>query len=42
MNNPAGMAIVDTVAKLIKEELSLIGAHGSFMLAQVFFEVVVN
>ena len=42
VNDPASMAVVDAVAKLIEEEFNLIGSHGMFVLAQVFLHVVVH
>ena len=36
MNDPSGVAIVDSIAKLKEEEFELIGCHGGFMFAEVF------
>jgi hypothetical protein len=42
VNDSAGVAVVDAVAELIKEEFDLVGGHGVFVLAQVFLHVVLD
>lgn len=40
MDDSARVTVVDTIAKLIKEEFDLIGGHCVFVFAQVFFHVI--
>ena len=42
MDDAAGVAVVDAIAELVEEQFDLILAHGGFVLAQPFFEVVVD
>jgi hypothetical protein len=42
VDNPSGMAVVESVAELVDKQFDLIRCHGSFVLAHVFFEVVVD
>ena len=34
------MAVVDAVAELEEEEFDVVGGHGKFVLAEIFFHVV--
>lgn len=40
VDDSARVAIVDSIAKLIKEEFDLIGGHCVFVFAQIFFHVI--
>ena len=42
MDDPPGVAVVKSVAKLVEEELHLIGRHRLLVLTHVFLEIVVN
>jgi hypothetical protein len=40
MDDPAGVAVVYAVAKLVEEQLHLVSSHGMFVLTQIFLHVV--
>ena len=42
MNDPPSVTIVDSIAKLIEEELHLILTHSMFVLTEVFLHIVVH
>jgi hypothetical protein len=42
VDDPSGVAVVESVAELIDKEFDLVGSHGGFVLAHVFFEVIVD
>jgi hypothetical protein len=42
MDNPSGMAVIESIAELIDEQFDLVGCHGGFVLAHVFFEIIVD
>ena len=41
MDDSARMAIIDSVDKLEKEELNLVGCDGSFVFRHILFHVIV-
>lgn len=42
VDDASGVAVVESVAKLIEEKLDLIAGHGLLVLSHVFLEVVVH
>ena len=42
MDDPPGVAVVKSVAKLVEEEFHLVGRHRLLVLTHVFLEIVVN
>ena len=42
MNNPPGVAVVDSIAKLIEKEFHLILTHSMFVFTQVFLHIVIH
>lgn len=42
MDDSPGMAVIETIDKLEKEQFDLIGSYGLFELGQIFFEIIVH
>jgi hypothetical protein len=42
VDDPARVAVVDTVAKLEEKEFDLVGSHGKFVFAEVFLHVILD
>lgn len=42
VDDPSCMAVVDSIAELKEKQFDEIGSHSEFMLAKVFFQIVVE
>lgn len=42
VDDPAGVAVVESVAELVEEELDLVVAHALLVLAHVFLQVIIH
>ena len=42
MNDPPGVAVIESVDDLVHEELDLLRSHAEFVLGQIFLEVVIH
>jgi hypothetical protein len=42
VNDPSGVAVVEPIAELVDKQFDLVSCHGGFVLAHVFFEVIVD
>jgi hypothetical protein len=42
VDDSTGVAIVESVTELVKEQLDLIGGHGGFVLTHVLLEVIID
>lgn len=42
VDDSTGVAIVESVTELVKEQFDLIGGHGGFVLTHVLLEVIID